>query len=736
MKNIIFFMFFSSLCLLHSEEMDIRVSYLGNNELKDQISYKYGEKKGKIDNNSNIKIDLNKDLILYLFNPQIGNYSFSYNELLSNQSIKLYDKEYSFGPISVIGVKDAGINSNSTTLNLNDRLQYDGGMFLDNLLGFSSVKKSPIYGVDPVLRGFKNEQLSILLNGCESSIAACPNRMDPPTSHIPMHQIEKVEVIKGPYGLRYSNSFAGTVNFIPIDEFAMDIDKNIRGTLRSNYESNGSLLKNNADITYGNENMFLGLTGSFYEGANYKDGNDSTINSKFRKNGFGMNAGLKFGQNTVRMKSSYSLGTDVDFPTLMMDMRKDETISLNLEHQYNTLSDNFESITTNIYVTKVDHVMNNYLRPSVMMMKMESPVLTLNYGARSEANIQLNKNNLYIGADWKYETADGTRTREMKNMIMQDNIFNNSYISKSAVFSQYNYNESKYTVTGAVRIEYNQAKAKDMDKNFIKINPLEAEDQLNLSISIGSHYYISDNISVGLWAGRSQRSGSLVERYINSFSIGLDAYEVVGNPSLKQEVNNQMDLQFSYNTNILNIKVNAFTNILNNYISSTIDTNLKAVSASSPGVRRVSNLGDAYKYGIEMSLTSNVVYDIISNMNISYTYAELKSGEAMPEVMPLELDLNFVRKFLDNKLAVGINFQYAASQNRVSTSFGEKTTPEYYVLNSNISYQFFKNLSLELGINNILDKAYYEHLSRTLSGTNRRLYSPGRSIWGSLLVNL
>ncbi len=722
MKYIFFILFFSSLLIVKAEEINIKISYVGNMEFNDKISYKYGDIIGKIDNNSIIKININKDTKLYLFNTKIGNFSFDYDDLKNNTQLILHDKEYNAGPITVFGIKENSTITNSTSLNSDDRLQYDGGMFLDNIVGFSSIKKSPSYGFDPVLRGFKNEQINILVNGCESSINSCPNRMDPPTSHIPMSQIEKVEVIKGPYGLRYGNSFGGVVNFIPIDEFAIDYDNVVKGNLSSNYESNGSITKNNLNLIYGDDKAFVGLSASFNEGGNYNDGSDSTVQAKFQKSGLGVNTGFKFDDNTIKAKFSMNSGKDVDYPTLGMDMKYDDTYSVEAEHSYNFNSNNLQSLKTNIYYSKVEHLMSNYLRPSAKMMLHESLINTINYGGRTEAEFNFNNSQLYTGIDFKSEFAEGDS-------------YQNSSIQKSSLFSQYSYHQEDYNIMAAFRLEYNQPTSEMPDSNFYKVNA-KADNQVNFSASIGSNYYIINNFTIGLWLGRSQRSGSISERYINYFPIGLDPYEVVGNPNVKQEVNNQLDLQINFNSEVLDFKINPFFNLINNYILAIKDNSLIPKRPTSPGVRRISNYGDAYKYGVELSISNAIVYDIRSNINLAYTYAEMQNNEPMPEIMPLEVNIKLYRKFLDDKLKTEVELHYAGNQDRVSTTFSEKTTPDYYVLNANLSYQIFGNLSVELGVNNILDQAYYQHLSRTISGTNRRLYSPGRSMWATLSVSI
>ncbi|MEZ5022434.1 MAG: TonB-dependent receptor plug domain-containing protein [Chitinophagales bacterium] len=67
---------------------------------------------------------------------------------------------------------------------------------------------------DPVLRGFKYDQLNIVMDGVQSATAACPNSRIPPTSQMAPNMLDRIEILKGPHALRYGSGFGGTINFI------------------------------------------------------------------------------------------------------------------------------------------------------------------------------------------------------------------------------------------------------------------------------------------------------------------------------------------------------------------------------------------------------------------------------------------------------------------------------------------------------------------------------------------
>ncbi|MDX1637328.1 MAG: carboxypeptidase-like regulatory domain-containing protein, partial [Balneolaceae bacterium] len=116
-------------------------------------------------------------------------------------------------PVTVLARKtssqpDQFLDANSTV-----NLSHDAGQFLKDSPNISGIRKGGGFGVDPVLRGFQKNQLMVEMDGLLQSQGACPNRMDPPTTHIQMEQIEEVEILKGPYALKHGPSFGGIINF-------------------------------------------------------------------------------------------------------------------------------------------------------------------------------------------------------------------------------------------------------------------------------------------------------------------------------------------------------------------------------------------------------------------------------------------------------------------------------------------------------------------------------------------
>nr|WP_238566846.1 TonB-dependent receptor plug domain-containing protein [Nonlabens ulvanivorans] len=105
--------------------------------------------------------------------------------------------------------------------------------------GFSLIKRGN-YAIDPSFRASQYEQLNIQFDGGTKAMHACPNRMDPITTHVVPEDIERIEVIKGPYTVRYGATFGGIINLVT--EKPIHLGNGFQGSVSSGYETNGNAL--------------------------------------------------------------------------------------------------------------------------------------------------------------------------------------------------------------------------------------------------------------------------------------------------------------------------------------------------------------------------------------------------------------------------------------------------------------------------------------------------------------
>lgn len=80
---------------------------------------------------------------------------------------------------------------------------------MKNVPSISIVRRSGIAN-DIILRGQKKDNINILLDDAKI-YGACPNRMDPATSHVLSNNIQSVKVIEGPYDVENFGTLSGLV---------------------------------------------------------------------------------------------------------------------------------------------------------------------------------------------------------------------------------------------------------------------------------------------------------------------------------------------------------------------------------------------------------------------------------------------------------------------------------------------------------------------------------------------
>jgi len=710
-------------------------------------TYTYGESKGSSDSNGYIMIEFRENIILELSHLNYGNWKVYPSEVKNAlQRGTIYKDEISFllKPVTVVALHTPVTGRYVLSLNTRDRLAHDGGDVLNSIEGFNSIRKSGTYGFDPVFRGFKYEQLNIVIDGVQSASAACPNRMDPPTSQVAPNMISHIEVQKGPHSLRFGNSFGASINYVTsAPEFTNK--KNYYGRLTSSYETNGTVTRNEGTIGMSNKNYDLRLFGSFAKGTDYTDGDEIKVPADFMRSSIGAGLGIKLTKKqNANISATRNIARDTDFPSLPMDLRSDDTWLLMAKHEFNPAGKQLKSWNSSAFASLVDHKMDNLMKViNPRTMNASTPAKTRTYGGRTEGSWQTPKSRFFAGADFRIDKAEGTREREFltgpnAGKVFYDKVWQDGSISRSALFTEYQLTLTGISLIFSGRLELNSSDIGDMAAEFENNYENTSSTDLNPSFSFGGIWHAGKSISTGLWLGRAQRSGSMTERFINYLPVGQDAYELLGNPELQPEVNNEADVNLSYRTEKSTISVDLFATVLQNYISPEKDTSLIPKFPTSPGVRQFINIDKAFKTGFELSWKQMLTTFLDHRLSIAYTYGlNIGKDEPLPEIAPLDFRYSLSGKFLKNKIYPTVNLRYVTKQDRISADFGETETPAFSLIDVNLTYRITRYLSATAGIQNLMNESYYEHLNRTIGGTTpREIFAPGRNLFVSVTLDL
>ncbi len=620
------------------------------------------------------------------------------------------------------------------------------GEFLNSQTGFAAVRRGG-YSVDPVMRGNRDEQLNIQYDGGVKVSFACPNRMDPVTSHIQAEDLEKIEVIKGPYSVRYGQTFGGIVNLVqkrpaPADHFS------VHGEMESGYESISEGRRARAALSASGKMFDFYASGGSKDYGNYQSGAGAEVPSSFKVNDYSLRLGVNPSANhRVQLGWRQSFVRDVRHAGLPMDTNYDDTDIWSLDYAGRGLGRKIFSLNAKAYGSQVSHLMTNRLRPNYMMVHAETPVSSDMLGGKIEIGGTLSaKNIFYIGADWEKRSKDGARTREVftnpcTGMMMNpsrtftDAIWQDSEISDFGVFSEIRQIlNPKLTAVAGVRIDAVSSKINDPAVQFTaEYGNFEDINETNISANLSFNYTLNTTTNLQLAMGRGTRTANLIERYINHLSIGVDPHEYVGNPNLKPEVNHQVDLSLDKQIGALSLTANAFYSLAQDYITASVDENLSRLylpCREPQQVKRYHNIDRARQMGFELNLRGKAMENISYRVAAAYTRADdLARNDPLPEIPPLEANLAVRYSQAQSHYWAELSGRFVARQDRISEAFSETETPGFSTFNFLTGFKMASFAEINIGVINILDENYYEHLNRKYRNmpTQEILYEPGRN---------
>jgi iron complex outermembrane recepter protein len=631
------------------------------------------------------------------------------------------------------------------------------GELFQDINGFSLIKRGN-YAVEPSFRASQYEQLNIQYDGGTKAYHACPNRMDPITTLVNPEEVTRIEIIKGPFSVRYGTNFGGVINMVT--QTGTLANKKIQGSISSGYESNGNSSVNMINLMSRINKFYIAGNLSYRDYENYEDGNQNEIPSSFRNTGYGIKFGYDFNKkNSLQASFRQNFGRDVLHAGLPMDTDKDDSTIGSLDYKLTSNNNYFKGLHAKVYYSFVDHIMSNYRRPSFTNSEAIALVDATTFGGKLETEWNLGTNwKLFGGTDFVSLSREGNRNRFVKRNMMgvllptplafEDKIWQDSYTNTLGAFLEARYFiTEKASLTLGSRLDFVSSNAEDLDSTFAALYPnLDKRNETNYSGNISFKQYLQNHKTIEISFGRGSRSASIEERFIAFFNIGRDPYEYVGNPNLKAEVNNQFEISFNgkkilegKTINQINYGIATYYSIYENYILGVVDeTLIRKYNPTTPPIhpKVFQNIDNAMKTGFETYIDFKLYNHFNFLTELAYVYTENKDfNENLPLTPPLQT--RFKLGYETEKFWASVQYNITARQPKISQSFDEIATPGYEVMDIKAGFSPLKNLSIGGAVLNVFDQYYNNHLTFAFNNQpdfgRTPITEPGRNF--TLFVN-
>lgn len=277
------------------------------------------------------------------------------------------------------------------------------------------------------------------------------------------------------------------------------------------------------------------------------------------------------------------------------------------------------------------------------------------------------------------------------------------------------YSNNRFELEGGLRYDYKNLQTFRNNNGVINQN---TRNWNNISLSANAQYKTTQGYLLGINTGIAWRPPAINELYVNGLHHGTSSFEI-GDPNLANEVGYKIGLsiQKSWFDSLLRFEGYAYNNYITGFINLLPDTQpTLTIRGAFPTFRFKQT--NANLSGFDAAATVKLQQNILYKIQYSVLYAydlQLKNWlQQMPGnrlLHQININLHNIKKI--QQVALNLQWQSVFMQNRIPNPFIDYLPPPqtYHVLHLYINANF-KKAQIQVGSNNILNRAYREYLNR------------------------
>ncbi len=616
----------------------------------------------------------------------------------------------------------------------------DGADYLQSIVGFNGIKNGGTNS-DVTFRGMFGSRIKILTYGSES-LGACPARMDSPTSYISPESYDRISVIKGPQTVQYANTGSAATVVFEREKPELTAEKPYQDQASVLIGSFGRL-DHNVEAVLGDAQKYVRLNANRSESNSYQDGDGNSVPSSWER----WNTDLAFGwtpnENTWLELTAGKSDGEALYAGRDMDGSQFARESLGLRFEKKNITEVIQKVEGQVNYSYNDHIMDNFslrtpplaeMEHNNMKMLMPNPMSmqvtrrTLN--SRLAVTSEWDQLSLVTGVDSQMNKHGGAMTSPTMpsmNKPFQSDMKFQSY----GAFAELTYplNEDNKVVTGArvdqIKIDalkLNDERKETLPSAFIRLERQHPEHEVKSYIGVGYVERVPD-----YWELFSTAHG-------NS-GMSKPAFN-----DLATEKTLQLDLGYQQQRGAFSSWVSAYAGLVNDFILMSYHNHPTSgghghgasFSASAKNV-------DATIAGAEAGIGYQFTDAIQADVSAMYAWGENSTDHrALPQIAPLEGRVNL--RYVQDKYTLGALWRVVAAQDRISLNEGNivgydiNESKAFNTLALNATYNLMKDVDVAIGVDNLLNQTYTEHLNKAGSSgfgfaSNEQFNNTGRNYW-------
>lgn len=623
---------------------------------------------------------------------------------------------------------------------------HDGADYLDTVPGFSTIRKGGS-GADPVFRGMAGSRLSILADDA-ALLGGCSSRMDAPTAYVFPETFDRITIIKGPQTVTHgAPASAATVLF----------ERNRERLTAPSWQGNASVLggrwgRNDqvADIRAGTPAFYVRAAGSRSAMDNYAGGDGHTVHSQYLR----WNADGAIGWTPDAATLLEVSVTGSDGQAAYADRGVDGSKFLRLGTSARVERTRPGARLTKVELTGaynyVDHIMDNHTLRAFTPTAMQPGPSAMNpdrttYGGRLATR--------WLGAQTTWDIGADVLVNEHTNrMSMRQDTLPVEGMARAAdarfssvgVFAESRYQVRPHTLlVGGVRLD--RAHGTDL-RDTVALTMMQRvanpttqarrTDLLATTFGRVEQRVRTLPVTAYVGVGRVQRMPDYWEL------VAREALDSVSAFATPPETTTQVDAGLQARRQGTSAYLALFANRVDDFVLIESDVRKPAMTGTRSTI--VTRSIDARTFGAETGLSQRIGR-LSSDASVAWTRGSNET-DARPLAQTPPLDARLSATYDGGRWSAGALVRAVAAQRRVARNQGNIVgqdigpTPGFAVLSLNGGWRIAPTTSLAVGLDNVLDRNYAEHISRQGAAVpgfalqTAQLREPGRTWWIRLNV--
>ncbi|MCU7844993.1 MAG: TonB-dependent receptor [Candidatus Thiodiazotropha sp. (ex Monitilora ramsayi)] len=625
-----------------------------------------------------------------------------------------------------------------------------------NVPSISIVRRSGIAN-DIILRGQKKDNINILIDDAKI-YGACPNRMDPPTSHVLTNNIYGIEITEGPYDVENFGTLSGAVKITtkkPSKEFEGEVNVNL---------GSWGYRKAATTVSGGNDKVRALFSISKETSEQYEDGDgndfseqleavDAPAMNRYKPEFVGIDAYDKqsfMGKVYVdvtedqELKLSYTANRsdDILYPSTPMDALYDDSDIFTAQYTIKNLGNWSKELDFQLYNSEVEHPMSTFYRvasgPGSVNEKV-SHLETEVQGFKVKNSFDLDEmTELTYGLDYSVRNWDGNYEGTGTQALID------GFHSIDDVDTE---NRAVFVVLDKDFPGFNLKAGARYDDTTIETGgnaPNQPDnDYTAFSGYVFGTYQLNETTKLFGGLGRAHRVPDARELYFRGAMINtsgpmpMPMNPQLGTPTLDQTRNDEIDFGIENNFENLVLK----TKVFHSWLTDFIHYRSTPVPGSMMNLNRFENV-DATIYGLDVSGSYFINDEIYLDFGLAYQRGEKDeplSGQTdtdLAEIPPLKANLALNYEYA-NRSNARVEVVAADKWDRFDGDNGEQELDSYAVVNLKVQHQLTNQFEITAGIDNIFDRTYavsntYNDLTLISSGATGEVMlinEPGRYVY-------